>query len=235
MSPFPLLLALFALSPIPEDAVDAPAPAKVSEPSPTQATTPLPRHVVDDSTGTRFEGTMQVGGTTYRCIGAGVRRVLFFRAYATAFCLDARRFDQVVSAYIAEKHAGKEGADLAKALERDAAFFQHLEDANANKLVIMQLVRDISRDRIASAFQSSLSEVLPEDRVEKLIATIPGDGKDGQRILLYSLGPVLVIDIAGDAKRVEDELIARKLWRVWLGPDSVTPSLKKSIAETLAR
>ncbi len=193
------------------------------------------RHVVDDSTGTRFEATTKIGRTTYRCLGAGVRKVLFFKAYAAAFCLDAQSYDRVVGAYLSQQHAGKSGADLIRALERDRAFFEHLENADANKLVIMQLVRDVSKDRIASAFRGSLKEVLPDDRVEKLIDTIPGDGKDGQRILLYSRGPVLVIDIAGDAKRVEDELIARKLWRVWLGPDSVTPALKRSIAENVAR
>lgn len=199
------------------------------------AATPPARHVVDDSTGTRFDVTTKAGSTTYRCIGAGVRKVLFFKAYAAAFCLDARRFDAVVNAWVAEKHGGKAGEDLARALEKDGAFFEHLENADANKLVIMQLVRDVSKDRIAGAFRSSLSEVLPEDRVEKLIATIPGDGKDGQRILIHSRGSTLVIDIAGDAKRLDDDLIARKLWRVWLGPDSVTPSLKSSIARTLAR
>ncbi|HLV61302.1 MAG TPA: hypothetical protein VKY51_07875 [Fredinandcohnia sp.] len=203
--------------------------------STAEAEAAAPRYVVDDSTGTRFEETIRVGDTTFRCIGAGVRKVLFFKAYAAAFCLDARRFDAVVNAWVAEKHGGKAGEDLARALEKDGAFFEHLENADANKLVIMQLVRDVSKDRIAGAFRSSLSEVLPEDRVEKLIATIPGDGKDGQRILIHSRGSTLVIDIAGDAKRLDDDLIARKLWRVWLGPDSVTPSLKSSIARTLAR
>lgn len=196
--------------------------------------TPAPRHVVDASTGTRFDVTTRVGDTTYRCIGAGVRKVLFFKAYAAAFCIDQKRYDDVVGGYVAEKHPGKSGGELRKALERDSAFFEHLEAARADKLVIMQLVRDISRDRIASAFRDSLGEVLPEDRVERLIATIPGDGKDGQRILLHTKGSVLVIDISGQANRVDDDLISRKLWRVWLGPGSVTPSLKESIARTVA-
>jgi len=194
-----------------------------------------PRHVVDKSTGTRFEATTKVGETTYRCIGAGVRKVLVFKAYAAAFCIDSRRYDDVVGRYLAEKHAGKSGEELRKALERDPTFFEHLESASADKLVIMQLVRDISKERIANAFRESLREVLPADRVERLIATIPGDGKDGQRILIHSQGSVLVIDISGQANRVDDDLIVRKLWRVWLGPNSVTPTLKESIARTVAQ
>src|SRR5690606_29953071 len=57
--------------------------------------TPAPRHVVDASTGTRFDVTTRVGDTTYRCIGAGVRKVLFFKAYAAAFCIDQKRYDDV--------------------------------------------------------------------------------------------------------------------------------------------
>src|SRR5690606_29023686 len=60
------------------------------------AATPPARHVVDDSTGTRFDATTKAGSTTYRCIGAGVRKVLFFKAYAAAFCIDADRYDEVV-------------------------------------------------------------------------------------------------------------------------------------------
>lgn len=224
MSPIPaaivsLLLANFFM--------DARAEEQPANPSASAAH----GHVEEESTGTRFELTTRVEGTTYRCLGAGVRKVLFFKAYAAAFCLDERSYDKVVNGYISNRHPGKSGDALAKALEKDQAFFEHLEGADVNKLVIMQLVRNVSKDRIAGAFRSSLKEVLPEDRVEKLIATIPGDGKNGQRILLYSRGPALVIDIAGEAKRVEDELIAKKLWRVWLGPDSVTPSLKPSIAK----
>lgn len=199
------------------------------------AATPPARHVVDDSTGTRFDVTTKAGSTTYRCIGAGVRKVLFFKAYAAAFCIDADRYDEVVGRYVAQRHAGKSGEELRKALENDAAFFEHLESARADKLVIMQLVRDISKDRIASAFRESLSGVLPADRVDRLISTIPGDGKNGQRILIHSQGSVLVIDISGQANRLDDELIVRKLWRVWLGPASVTPSLKTSIARTVSQ
>lgn len=193
-----------------------------------------PAVVVDSSTGVKFDQVQTVEGTRYECLGAGVRKVLFFKAYAVTYCVEASKARGVVDEYLASAHPKLSGDKLADALEDDERFFETLASAPADKLVIMRLVRDISKDKISDAFRSSLSGVLPKEKVDRLIATIPGDAKDGQKILIYSKGSELVIDIAGDAKRIDDEMIARKLWRVWLGPDAVAPSLKDSIAARTA-
>ena len=189
---------------------------------------------MDGSTGTKFEAETTVGNTKYRCLGAGVRKVFLFKAYAVTFCLQADKVDDTLVGHLKKAHENKTGKALADALENDQAFFDRLANAPGDKLVVMQLVRDISKDQIAGAFRDSLGDVLPKDKVEKLIETIPGDGKDRQKILLHSHGDTLVIDIAGTAKTIEDKEIASKLWRVWLGPGSPTPSLKESIAEHVA-
>ncbi len=190
--------------------------------------------IVERSTGVKFAQEITIEGTTYECLGAGVRKVLFFKAYALTFCLEAAKSRQLVSSYVTKAHPKLRGEDLVEALEDDASFFTALENAPANKLVIMRLVRNISKDKISSAFRDSLSGVLPKEKVDKLIATIPGDAKDGQKILIYSKGDELVIDIGGEAKRLEDAMIAQKLWRVWLGSDAVSSSLKESIAARAA-
>lgn len=189
----------------------------------------------DDSTGVRFDVTTTVGGTTYRCLGAGARKVFLFKAYAVAYCLEEAKVDEVIAPYLRERHPGKKGEALAEALEEDQRFYDRLAGAPGDKLVVMRVVRDISRDRIAGAFEDSLSDVLPKEKVAKLIATIPGDAQDGQQILIHSHGSRVVIDIAGKAKNIDDAMIAQKLWRVWLGPSGVSPSLKESIAEEVAR
>ncbi|AKU89770.1 hypothetical protein AKJ08_0157 [Vulgatibacter incomptus] len=190
--------------------------------------------LVDRSTGVKFDSFTTVGGTRYECLGAGVRKVLFFKAYAVTYCVEASRADELVAGYVRSRHPDLSGEALGDRLEEDERFFEALADSSADKLVIMQLVRDISKEKIAGAFRTSLSEVLPHEKVERLISTIPGDGKDGQRILIHSHGDTLVIDIAGDAKKLEDAQISRKLWRVWLGPDSVSSTLKESIAQRAA-
>lgn len=198
----------------------------------------LPAHaapLVDGSTGVKFDREQTIEGTRYECLGAGVRKVLFFKAYAVTYCLQAGKSNEVLDAYLAKAHPTLTGEKLGDALEDDEKFFEALASAPADKLVIMQLVRDISKEKISDAFRGSLSGVLPKEKVDRLISTIPGDAKDGQKILIYSKGSELVIDIAGDAKRIDDEMITRKLWRVWLGPDAVSPTLKESIAANASR
>lgn len=194
--------------------------------------------LVDESTGVKFDAEQSVAGTQFRCLGAGVRavrKIFLFRAYAVTYCLQADKVDDVLLGYIEKNEPGKKGAALSEALLRDQKFFDTLASAPSDKLVIMRLVRDISKDQIAGAFRDSLSDVLPKAKVDKLIDTIPGDAKDGQKILIYSKGNELVIDIAGKAKTIEDEQIAKQLWRVWLGPEGVSPSLKESIAQQVGK
>lgn len=190
--------------------------------------------IVDESTGVKFDAEITADGTTYRCLGAGVRKVFLFKAYAVTYCLESGKVDDTLVPFLKKEHEGAKGGALADALEDDQRFFDALASARGDKLVVMRLVRDISKDQIAGAFRDSLSDVLSKPQVDKLIDTIPGDAKDGQKILLHSHGDKLVIDIAGNAKTIEDKEIASKLWRVWLGPDSVTPSLKESIAQQVA-
>jgi hypothetical protein len=190
--------------------------------------------VKDDSTGISFDVRQDIGGVGYTCLGAGVRKILVFKAYAVTFCLEQSIAEKTVRGYIEKTYPNLKGEDLADALEDDPKFFEELLNARGDKLVIMRVVRNISRDQVANAFRDSLEEILPESKVQKLIETIPGDIKDGQSARLYSKGSSLTIDIAGTGKTIEDADIAKKLWWVWLGPSGATPSLKDSIARQAA-
>lgn len=191
-----------------------------------------PGEVVDKSTGTRFMAQPTIDGTTYHCLGAGVRKVFAFKAYAVAYCVgDA----SIASQYAREAYPQMSGKQLADALENDPRFFDTISAGPSNRLVAMQMVRDVSRQKLSDAFRESLSTILPPEKIDRLLAAIPGDAKKGQQALLYTNGQTLVIDIGGQANRLEDPVIAEALWRVWLGPDSVSPSLKESIAENVAQ
>lgn len=193
--------------------------------------------LTDESTGVKFDSQTTVDGTDYRCLGAGVRavrKIFLFRVYAVAYCLEASKVDDVLVGYIEKNHPNLKGQELGKALLADQKFFDALSAGGGDKLVIMHLVRNITKDQIADAFRDSLSDVLPKEKVDLLINTIPGDAKEGQRVLLHSHGSKLVIDIAGNAKNIDDQQISRNLWRVWLGPESVSPTLKESIANQVA-
>jgi len=68
----------------------------------------------------------------------------------------------------------------------------------------------------------------PEFR-RRVVDLVEGDRKVS--VLLYSNGSKLMIDIAGRRGEIDDEEIASKLWFVWLGSRSVTPTLNEDIAE----
>jgi hypothetical protein len=184
--------------------------------------------LVDESTGVKFQPQITVEGTNYKCLGAGVRKVLFFKAYATTFCVE----NEVPAAATAIAQANKANADK---LAENANFYSTLIEQSGGKLVLMKLVRDISAERMAKAFREGLSKVLPPAKIDKLIAVIPGDAKEGQTVALFSQGNKLTIDMGGGKKTIEDAEIAQKLWYVWLGPEGVSPTLKASIAKNLAK
>jgi hypothetical protein len=198
---------------------------------PARAASPL----VDSSTGTQFAPTRKLGETTFQCLGAGVRKVFIVKIYALTFCLDATGAEAAVADYAGKAHSGKSGEALAEALEEDPAFFDALSSARLDKLVVMRLVHDVPAAKLAAAFRESLADVLSKDKIEKLVAAVPGDGKEGHTILLYTKGNTLTIDLEGSKKTIDDAETAQKLWRVWLGPKSVSPTLKESLAERAAR
>lgn len=184
----------------------------------------------EPSTGISFPMEKTVGGTTFRCLGAGVRKVLVFKAYAAAFCLEKSQALAVPKAFAEAKYPALQGDALAEALQRDPAFFEALMAAPGDKLVILRTVRDIPREKMADAFRDGLAGVLSPDRIETLVAAIPGDIAEGDSALIYSSGSRLTIDVGGRRQTLEDAETARKLWGVWLGKKSVAPSLKSSIA-----
>ena len=190
--------------------------------------------LTEESTGTVFEVTQKVGSTTFTCLGAGVRKFLIFKAYANTFCLEASKADAVVRAYVEKAHPKISGDALAVALAADQGFYDALSDSKGDKLFIMKLVRDVPAEKIASAFRSSLAEALTRDEIEKLIASVPGDGKNGQTIRISSAGDLITFDLEGNRRTIENAKVAQRLWRVWMGPNSVAPSLKSSIAVTVA-
>lgn len=184
----------------------------------------------EPETGVSFDSTAKVGEQTYECLGTGVRKVLWFKAYAVAFCLDAKHARRLVDDWVKEKYPNERGPALAKALQSDAAFFARLAREPADRLVVMKMTRDVSRDKLASSFRDSLSDVLPKASIEKLVAAIPRDAKNGDVVRLAAVGPRLTIDIAGEENVIDDAKITERLWDVWLSTKSVAPGLRSSIA-----
>lgn len=191
--------------------------------------------IVDKATGTKFDGLARHEGKAYRCLGAGVRKLALLKIYALAFCIDAARADTLVSDHLRTHHAGLEEKPLFEALRNDTRFFDTLARTDHSRLVTLKMQRDVSQEQLSSTLRRSLSPLLPKAKLDQLDAAITQGAKKGQVVAISAVGPKLTIDVAGEVRVVEDEEVARSLFLVWLGPKSVSPSLREDIARRAAR
>ncbi len=187
--------------------------------------------LVEPDTGVGFATQVEVGKESFQCLGAGVRKIFLFKVYAVAFCMPAAQAEGVERSYARSSYPGLVGPALAQKLASDQGFFDALANSPGDKLVEMHMVRTVSRKELADAFHESLSKILPPAKVAKLVAAIPADARDGETALIRSRGSELTIEIGGQLETIHDAETAQAIWRVWLGPDSVSPTLKRSIAE----
>ena len=191
--------------------------------------------IVDPATGTKFDEITEVARQRYRCLGAGVRKLMVAKIYAIAFCVDAAHAEALVKSYVGAHHAGLRGEPLFEALRKDPKFFKALAGTKHNRLVVLKMQRDLSRKQLATNIRRSLSPLLPDEKLDKLDAAITTGAKEGQVVRIYAVGTKLTVDVAGEVRVVEDEEVTRKLFFVWLGTKSVSPTLRKDIARRAAQ
>jgi hypothetical protein len=191
--------------------------------------------IVEEATGTKFNLLTDYDGRAYRCLGTGVRKLALLKVYALAFCVDTIHADTLVRDYVKAHHAGLEGKRLFDALRNDAQFFDTLARNGHSRLVTLKMQRDVSRNQLANTIRRSLTPLVTEAKLDELDAAITRGAKKGQVVTISAVGPKLTVDVAGEVRVVEDEEVARNLFIVWLGPDSVTPSLREDIARRAAK
>ena len=191
--------------------------------------------VVDEATGTKFDAVTQIEGTAYQCLGAGVRKLALVKVYALAFYVDVKHANALVKGHLQTHHAGLRGQPLLDALEKDAEFFEALASTEHSRLIVLQMQRDVSRKQLASTIRRSLTPLLPEDKLDRLDAAITKGAEKGQVVKVYAVGKKLTVDVAGKVRTIEDEEVVRHLYSVWLGADSVSPTLRDDIARRAAR
>lgn len=191
--------------------------------------------VIDEATGTKFDEITQVDDKAYKCLGAGVRKLMVVKVYALAFCVEAAHADVLVKSYLEAHHAGLRGEPLFDALRKDPKFFQTLAGTKYNRLVVLKMQRDLSRKQLATNIRRSLTPLLPDEKLDRLDAAITTGAKKGQVVKIYAVAAKLTVDVAGEVRVVEDEEVTQKLFFVWLGTKSVSPTLRENIARRAAR
>ena len=181
----------------------------------------LAEKITEPSTGTTFETEATYNGGKYTCLAAGVRKKLFIKVYAVAFCVEAGKGDEALAG---AKKAGSADSQ---------AFFDALRDFKGAHAVDMAFAREVEKGKIAEAFKETLGKALGEDDKdgqEKFLALVNRDVKAGEHIVLTSTPDgVLHLSIAGNDQTVTDAKVARYIWNAWLGSESVAPALKEAL------
>jgi len=191
--------------------------------------------IVDRATGTKFDEITKVAAESFKCLGAGVRKLMMVDVYAVAFCVEAAHADALVRGYVENHHAGLRGDALFEALRKDPEFFGMLAGAKANRLAVLKLRRDLSKKQLADNIRRSLRGLLSGEKLDKLTAAITKGAKKGQTVKIYAVGGSLTVDVAGAVRVIGDEEVTQKLFFVWLGSKSVSPPLREDIARRAAQ
>ena len=190
--------------------------------------------IIDTATKTKFDEITHAEGHTFKCLGAGVRKLLMVKVYAVAFCVEATLADGLVKRYVEDHYAGLQGDPLFEALRKDPKFFRMLAGAKASRLVVLKMRRDLSKKQLADNMRRSLHGLLSDERLAELTAAITTGAKEGQTVKIYALGSKLTVDVAGAVRVIDDEEVTQRLFFVWLGSKSVSPALREDIARRVA-
>ena len=161
--------------------------------------------------GVRIDDAAQVGSAKLVLNGAGVRKVLFFNAYAMGLYLP------------------KKTATPSEAIAQEGP-----------KRVSLHMLRDIGAGRFTDALNDGIRQNHSEAdlksldaRIQALTATMAavGEAKKGMTITLDWSGAATQIAIDGKpaGKPIEGADFYRALLRIWLGEKPVQDDLKKAL------
>ena len=161
--------------------------------------------------GVRIDDATQVGNAKLVLNGAGVRKVLFFNAYAMGLYLP------------------KKTATPSEAIAQEGP-----------KRISLHMLRDIGAGRFTDALNDGIRQNHSEAdlksldaRVQTLTATMAaiGEAKKGMTITLDWSGTATLIAIDGKpaGKPIEGADFYRALLRIWLGEKPVQDDLKKAL------
>jgi hypothetical protein len=191
-----------------------------------------PERLVEPATSVSFLTEPTYTNIAFRCVAVGVRRKVIFNVYGVAFCLERSRAQQALD----QAAASVGGTHTATELESTPGFFDALRDAPVAKAAHLIFVRAVSKEQATDALVQAVSGALgPEgaDRVERLRGMVSRDVKVGEELILTTQPDGTVHVVLGQEDRsLNDPLVARLIWNVWLSPGGVSPTLRTSLARS---
>jgi hypothetical protein len=196
--------------------------------------------IVDSDTNQEYPVHPLFEGKRYRVLGVGSRKMHLLHVYSIAFAVEDDAHLAVVADYLEDPgfmHRNLRGKELAQVLAWDSRFFTALMDAPLNKAAELVFHHHVKVDRMREELAHGLERAMApgsRERIAKLVNLVKRDLGKGERMIFRTRGnAVLWVDFDG-AHEVDDEPVARAIWSIFLGPESVTASLKESIARGVA-
>ncbi len=167
--------------------------------------------------GFTISDAVELGGTTLRLNGAGVREGQPPRAV---------QMPGAVVYYVAALYLAVPASDMAAIVSSDAPWVMH-----------MHYAINLSQKQIMDAFRESLQRTNPKEKLVQLlpkldsIAPAVPDARVGQRLVLaYRPGMGTTVGMEGGAQvTVEGKDFADAMLGNWIGPKPIQGSLKKKL------
>jgi hypothetical protein len=199
--------------------------------------------LVEPASGTSFDSRPSSDGQTYMCLGAGVRKYMFWSVYAMDFCVEESSARAEIDTFFAgpgQKYAGLKGDALAEALRHDERFFGTMSSMRADKRAEMVFLRDASADTLRKGFVKNLQKSLGSGDAEAamigdFVSPIDHDVKAGDRAVFVTHPEgELVFAFGSKSRRLRRARVDTSFWTAYLGPDSPVGSLRDAVARGVA-
>lgn len=212
-------------------------PAVRAAPPATEKTAKSKNGLKDSASGSTFGETIRIDGREFRCLGAGGHKILFYKVYSNAFCIESSTSIEPIRKYIENTYPGLSNKKLSAALEGDDQFFSLLSALPGDKLIQIRFLRDLKRDQVSEAMVKAMKPILPPADVERVgKAFRTRDPRKGDLALIHSQGEALHLGMADGHEVIEQApVIVEKIWLVWIGDESPTPNLREDIARRFAQ
>lgn len=199
--------------------------------------------LVEPSSGVSFEKHPASGGDAFLCLGAGLRKYLFWKLYAMDFCVEDGKGRAEIARYFSgpgRRYADMKGGDLAKALADDQGFFDFLVTMPVEKRAEMVFLRGGDADKAREGFSKNLEKFLGSGDREKaairdFVSAIDRPVSSGDRAVFVSHpGAQLDFTFGANTRSLRHDKAERAFWGAYLGPDSPLGSMKEAIAQAVA-
>lgn len=206
-------------------------------------------NIKESATGIEFPHSVRVPGTKeLHVVGTGLREkkitLLSVKVYGCAFYVDQEAAKEALSSFQGKK------------LQQDAAFSQALIESTFEKAITIVLNRDIDSHQFSGGLNENLAPKLkalgaPPEVLSTFMGAFPQGGKlkNHTRIFLGlanggvsvctvppgDVGPELQPPEGVQTATIKSPHLVAALTDVYVGSDSVAPSLKKSLADGIGK